>query len=103
MISVVVHEWFFFFFLFCRHHVQLRIAQTTGTKEAAPKPLHRYRISYGFSTYVRFCSNSDALHYLVGLDFFALGPDNVSLLRRLLTGAIVIVIVLALAKSIEFI
>ena len=81
--------------------IKAALKQTTGTKEAAAKPVAQVQDKLWFGTYILFLLGLSALHYLVGLDFFALGPDNVSLLRRLLTGAIVIVLVLALAKSIR--
>jgi small-conductance mechanosensitive channel len=81
--------------------VKTALKQTTGTKETAPKPVVQVQDKLWFGTYILFLLGLSALHYLVGLDFFALGPDNVSLLRRLLTGAIIIVLVLALAKSIR--
>jgi len=81
--------------------VKTALKQTTGTKEAAPKPVAQVQDKLWFGTYILFLLGLSALLYLVGLDFFAVGPDNVSLLRRLLTGAIVIVLVLALAKSIR--
>ena len=81
--------------------VKAALKQTTGTKEAAAKPVAQVQDKLWFGTYILFLLGLSALHYLVGLDFFGLGPDNVSLLRRLLTGAIVIVLVLALAKSIR--
>src|SRR5258705_2130270 len=81
--------------------VKTALKQTTGTKEAAPKPVAQVQDKLWFGTYILFLLGLGALHYLVGLDFFAVGPNNVSLLRRLLTGAIIIVQVLALEKSIR--
>lgn len=81
--------------------VKTALKQTTGTKEAAPKPVAQVQDKLWFGTYVLFLLGLSALQYLVGLDFFDLAPDNVELLRRLLAGAILIVLVLALAKSIR--
>jgi small-conductance mechanosensitive channel len=81
--------------------VKTALKQTTGTKETAPRPVAQVQDKLWFGTYILFLLGLGALHYLVGLDFFDLGPDNVALLRRLLTGAILIVLVLALAKSIR--
>jgi len=81
--------------------VKTALKQTTGTKEVAPRPVAQVQDKLWFGTYILFLLGLGALHYLVGLDFFDLAPDNVALLRRLLTGAILIVLVLALAKSIR--
>src|SRR6185436_12922375 len=81
--------------------VKTALKQTTGTKEAAPKPVAQVQDKLWFGTYVLFLLGLSALQYLVGLDFFDLAPDNIELLRRLLAGAILIVLVLALAKSIR--
>jgi len=81
--------------------VKTALKQTTGTKEAAAKPVAQVQDKLWFGTYVLFLFGLSALHYLVGLDFFAVSPDNVSLLRRLLNGGILIVLILALGKSIR--
>src|SRR4026209_2287190 len=81
--------------------VKTALKQTTGTKEAAAKPVAQVQDKLWFGTYVLFLLGLSALQYLVGLDFFDLAPDNIELLRRLLAGALLIVLVLALAKSIR--
>jgi small-conductance mechanosensitive channel len=81
--------------------VKTALKQTTGTKEAAIKPAAQIKDKLWFGTYILFALAFLALHYLVGLEFFAVPAEYILLLRRLLTGALLIVFTLAIAKGIR--
>jgi small-conductance mechanosensitive channel len=81
--------------------VKTALKQTTGTKEAAEMPVAQTQDKLWFGTYILFAVVFIALHYLVGLEFFAVPLDYVLLFRRLLMGAILIVFTLAIAKGIR--
>ena len=81
--------------------IKAALKQTTGTKEAVAKPVAQIQDKIWFGTYILFLLGLAALNYLVSSNFFAIDTQYVLLLQRLLTGAIVIVLVLALAKSIR--
>lgn len=81
--------------------VKTALKQTTGTKEASEKPVAQTQDKLWFSTYILFAVVFIALHYLIGLEFFAVALDYVLLFRRLLTGALLIVFALAIAKGIR--
>ena len=66
--------------------VKTALKQTTGTKEAAEKPVALTQDKLWFGTYILFAAVFIALHYLVGLEFFSVPLDYVILFRRLLTG-----------------
>ena len=81
--------------------VKTALKQTSGTKEAAVKPVAQRQDKLWFGTYILFALGLAALYYIVDLDFFALPAEYILLLRRLLTGALLIVFVLAVVKSIR--
>ena len=81
--------------------VKTALKQTSGTKEAAEKPVAQTQDKLWFGTYILFAVVFIALHYLVGLEFFAVPLDYVILFRRLLTAALLIVFALAIAKGIR--
>src|SRR5688572_11234623 len=84
-----------------QEEIKTALKQTTGTKETAPKPSAKLGDKVWFGTYILFALAFIALHYLVGLEFFAVPVEYILLLRRLITGAILIVFTLAIAKSIR--
>ena len=81
--------------------VKTALKQTAGTKEAAIKPAAQIKDKVWFGTYILFALVFLALHYVVGLEFFAVPVEYILLLRRLLTGALLIVFTLAIAKGIR--
>ena len=81
--------------------IKTALKQTTGTKESAARPVAQIQDKLWFGTYIFFALGFIALHYLVGLEFFAVPVGYVLLFRRLLTGAILIVFALAIAKGIR--
>ena len=81
--------------------IKTALKQTTGTKEAAAKPVAQIQDKLWFGTYILFALLFIGLHYLVGLEFFAVPADYILLFRRVLMGAILIVFALAIAKGIR--
>ncbi len=84
-----------------QENVKTALKQTTGTKETAAKPVAQLTDKLWFSTYVLLLLGLLALIYLLDVDFFPIAEKSVSLLRRLLMGVLLIVLVLAIAKSIR--
>ena len=81
--------------------VRTALKQTTGTKESSAKPVAQIQDKLWFGTYILFALGFSALHYIVGLEFFAVPVDYVLLLRRLFVAALLVVFALAIAKSIR--
>ncbi|RPJ20406.1 MAG: mechanosensitive ion channel family protein, partial [Chloroflexi bacterium] len=81
--------------------VKTALKQTAGTKEAAPKPVPEWKDKLWFVTYIVVMLGLGALHYLVGSSFFQIDAQSISLLRRLLIGAILLVLVGLLTKSVR--
>jgi small-conductance mechanosensitive channel len=84
-----------------REDVKTALKQTTGTKETAPKPVAQIQDKLWFSTYILLLLGLVALYYLFSLDIFPIAARYVSLLQRLLVGAMLIVLAVAVAKSIR--
>ena len=81
--------------------VKAALKQTAGTKEAVAKPVAQMQDKLWFGTYILFALGFSALYYLLGLEYFAVAAEYVAILRRLLMGALLIVLIMALAKSIR--
>jgi small-conductance mechanosensitive channel len=81
--------------------VKAALKQTAGTKESAAKPVAQTQDKLWFGTYILFVLGILALNYLLGVDFFSIDPTYVESLRRWLMGTLLIVLALALAKSIR--
>jgi small-conductance mechanosensitive channel len=81
--------------------VKTALKQTAGTKEAAPKPVPEWKDKLWFVTYIVIMLGLGALHYLVGSDLFQIDAQSISLLRRMLIGAILLVLVGLLTKSVR--
>jgi small-conductance mechanosensitive channel len=81
--------------------IKTALKQTTGTKETAAKPVAQLTDKLWFSTYVLFLLGLLAINYLLNVDFFPIAAEYVSLLHSLLIGTLLIVLVLAVAKSIR--
>jgi small-conductance mechanosensitive channel len=81
--------------------VKTALKQTTGTKEAAAKPVAQVQDKLWFGTYVLLLLGLGAVLYLLNVGFIVITEAYALLLRRLLTGAILIIAVMAVAKSIQ--
>lgn len=81
--------------------VKAALKQTAGTKEAASKPVPEWKDKLWFVTYIVVMLGLGALYYLVGSSLFQIDAQFISLLRRLLIGAILLVLVGLLTKSVR--
>jgi len=81
--------------------VKTALKQTTGTKEAAAKPVAQLQDKLWFGTYILLLIGLAAFRYLLDLDLFPIADRYVELLQRLQITAMLIVIILAVAKSIR--
>jgi len=81
--------------------VKTALKQTASAKEVAPKPVARLGDKLWFSTYVLVLFVLLAVYYLLGSEFFSTQTKYISLLRQLVVGAISVVLILAIAKSIQ--
>jgi len=81
--------------------IKTALKQTAGTKEAAPKPVPEWKDKLWFVTYIVVMLGLGALYYLVGSNLFRIDAQFISLLRRLLVGAILLVLVGLLTKSVR--
>ena len=81
--------------------VKTALKQTTGTKETAAKPVAQLQDKLWFGTYLLLLLGLLAFYYLSGLDLFPITARTIEFLRRLLIGAMLIVLVVAVAKGIR--
>ena len=81
--------------------VKTALKQTSGTKEAAVKPVAKMEDKLWFGTYILVLLGLFAFYYFLDSNLFPAQPKYISLLRQLTFGAILIVLVLAIAKSIR--
>jgi len=81
--------------------VKTALKQTTGTKESIPKPVPQLKDRLWFVTYIVVLLAFIALYYLLGSDLFLAEIESVSILRRVLVGAMLIVLLGALTKSVR--
>ncbi|HEX9386938.1 MAG TPA: mechanosensitive ion channel family protein [Anaerolineales bacterium] len=81
--------------------VKTALKQTAGTKEAAVKPVAKMEDKLWFGTYILVLLGLFALYYFLGSDLFPAEGKYISLLQQLTIGAILIVLVMAIAKSIR--
>jgi small-conductance mechanosensitive channel len=81
--------------------VKAALKLTAGTKEAAVKPVAKMEDKLWFGTYILVLLGLLAFYYLLGSDIFPTPGKYVSLLRQLSVGAILVVLAMAIAKSIR--
>jgi small-conductance mechanosensitive channel len=81
--------------------VKTALKLTSGTKEAEVKPVARMEDKLWFGTYIFVLLALLALYYFLSSEFFPTETRYISLLRQLAVGAILIVLVLAISKSIR--
>ena len=84
-----------------QEEVKTALKQTTGTKETAPKPSAQLGDKLWFGTYILVLLGLIALYYLMSAEIFPAQARYVLLFRRLLIGSILIVLAVAIAKSIR--
>jgi small-conductance mechanosensitive channel len=81
--------------------VKTALKLTAGTKEAADKPVARMGDKLWFGTYIFVLLALSALYYFLNSEFFPTETRYISVLRQLTLGAILVVLVLAISKSIR--
>jgi len=81
--------------------IRTALKQTTGTKEATAKPVAKLEDKLWFGTYILVLLGILALYYLLGSDLFPAQGKYISLFRQLSIGGILVVLVMAIAKSIR--
>src|ERR1041384_1354652 len=81
--------------------VKTALKQTTGTKEAATKPVARMQDKLWFGMYILVLLALFTLYYVLEADLTPANIKYVSILRSLSVGAMFIVLTLAIAKSIQ--
>jgi small-conductance mechanosensitive channel len=77
------------------------LKQTAGTKETMPKSVPQWKDKLWFVTYIVVILGFGTLYYLLGTNLFPTDVQTVSILRRLLIGAILLVFVGGISKSIR--
>src|SRR5215216_163027 len=81
--------------------VKAALKQTTGTKETIPPPAPELRDKLWFGTYIFVLLGLLALYYLLGSDFIPAEMKYLPTLRNLVLGAVFVVLMGAIAKSIR--
>ncbi|HKG55585.1 MAG TPA: mechanosensitive ion channel family protein [Anaerolineales bacterium] len=81
--------------------VKTALKQTAGTKEAEIKPVAKMGDKLWFGTYILVLLGLLALYYSLGSGFFSTQPKYISLLRQLSIGAMLVVLVMTIAKGIR--
>src|SRR5262245_12627975 len=81
--------------------IKVALKQTTGTKEAAPKPVVNTTDKLWFVTYILIVVGLLSLIYLLGSDLVPAETTYIPTLQRVLTGVLFIVLALALTRSIQ--
>src|SRR5256886_9844852 len=81
--------------------VRQALSQTTGPKAGAEKVKAAAKDKFWFVTHALLILGCAVLYYLVGSKLIPVPQNTVDLVRRFLRGAVLIVIVLAIAKAIS--
>src|SRR5215211_5385446 len=84
-----------------QEEIKTALKQTSGSKEIAPKPAVNRQDKFWFSTYILILLGLLALYYLLGSELFSPNTQYIPWLRRWVIGAILIVLVIAIAKGIR--
>jgi len=84
-----------------QEEIKTALKQTTGTKETAPKPSAKLGDKLWLGTYILVLLGLIALYYLLKAEIFSAQARYVLLFQRLLIGSILIVLAVAIAKSIR--
>lgn len=81
--------------------IKAALKQTAGTREAAVKPVAKMEDKLWFGTYILVLLALFTLHYFLASDVFPTETKYISLLRQLSIGAILVVFILAISKSVR--
>src|SRR6266487_5870339 len=81
--------------------VRKELARTTGEKKPGEKVKARGTDKFWFVTHTLLLIGCVALYFFLGSKLMPLSPSHLDLARRVLRGAALVVIVLAIAKAIS--
>ncbi len=81
--------------------IKTALKQTTGTKEAEQKPVAKLGDKLWFGTYLFVLLGLLALYYFLGSNLIPTEIKYISAVRSLLVGGMLIVLTMAIAKSIQ--
>jgi len=81
--------------------VKTALKQTAGIKEVAPKPVAKLGDKLWFGTYILVLLGLLALYYFLGSNIIPTEIKYISTVRSLLVGGMLIVLTMAIAKSIQ--
>jgi small-conductance mechanosensitive channel len=81
--------------------VRIALKQTSGMKELASKPVMKKQDKFWFGTYILILLGLFAFYYLLGSNLFPANTQYIPSLRRWLVGTMMIVLVIAITKSIR--
>ena len=84
-----------------REDVKTALKQTAGIKEVAPKPVAKLGDKLWFGTYILVLLGLLALYYFLGSNIIPTEIKYISTVRSLLVGGMLIVLTMAIAKSIQ--
>jgi len=81
--------------------IKTALKQTAGTKEAVTKPVAQLGDKLWFGTYILALVGLFALYYLLGSELIPTEVRYIVILRSLLVGAMLVILTVAIAKSIR--
>lgn len=84
-----------------QEEIRTALQQTAGVKELTPKPVANQQDRFWFGTYLLLLLILAALYYVLGTNLFPANAQYIPSLRRWLVGAMLIVVVIGVAKSIR--
>lgn len=84
-----------------QEEIKTALKQTAGTRESMPKPVANTQDKLWFVTYALVALVLLAIRYFLDSDFVRAYAEYIPTLQRVVTGALFIVIALAIAKSIR--
>lgn len=84
-----------------QEEIKTALKQTSGTREAMTKPAANTQDKLWFVTYGLILAGLLALRYFMNFDFVRAYAEYIPTLERVVTGALFIVLALAIAKSIR--
>jgi len=84
-----------------QEEVKTALKQTTGTKETVPAPVPEFKDKLWFTTYIIVLLILLAIYYVLGSNLIPTEIQYIPILRNLLLGAVFVVLMGAIAKSIR--
>ena len=81
--------------------VKTALQQTSGTKEIVAKPVAQLQDKLWFSTYILLLLGLVAVYYLLDINLLPIATRYAALLRRLVIGAMLVVLILGVGNTIR--